>query len=77
LRSKPRILVGACLDVDRHHRYEYGWVLSQTENLIVRRTVFFLISKNEIDDYAEWEASQRGVVSPPEDDSPDTVARNR
>jgi hypothetical protein len=68
--------IGACLAVDRHRRYEYWWVLSQTENLIVRRTVFFLISKNEIEDYAEWEAQQRGVVRPtiPEDE-PDTVAK--
>lgn len=62
--------------MDRHRRYEYEWVLSQTENLIVRRTVFFLISKDEIQDYGEWEAEQRGVVTPPaKDDGPDTVAR--
>jgi hypothetical protein len=68
--------IEACLAVDRHRRYDYQWVLSQTENLMVRRTAFFLISKHEIEDYAEWEDTQRGITkAPAEDDSPDTVAQ--
>ena len=69
--------IEACLAVDRHRRYDYQWVLSQTENLMVRRTAFFLISKHEIEDYAEWEDAQRGITrAPAEDDSPDTVGHN-
>jgi hypothetical protein len=46
---------------------------SYGENLIVRRTAFYLISKDEIDDYAEWEDAQRGITRV--EDDPDTVAR--
>jgi len=68
--------IEACLAVDRHRRYGYQWVLTQTENLIVRRTMFYLISRHETEDYARWDDAQRGVVTPPEeDDEPDTVAR--
>ena len=51
---------------------------SYGENLIVRRTAFYLISKDEIDDYAEWEDVQRGVTPVlPANDEPPTVASNR
>ncbi|MGA2645758.1 MAG: hypothetical protein ABSF15_13680 [Candidatus Sulfotelmatobacter sp.] len=69
--------IEACLAVDRHRRYDYQWTLSQTENLMVRRTAVYLISKHEIEDYGEWEDTQRGVVTPTDTDDPDTVARNR
>lgn len=67
--------IESCLAVDRHRRYEYQWVLSQTENLMMRRIAFYLIAKDEMDDYAEWEDVQRGVTTPAKDDSPDTVAQ--
>ena len=67
--------IEACLDVDRHRRYDYQWALYQTETLIVRRTAFYLISKHETDDFAEWDEIQRGVVTPPDPDDPDTVAK--
>jgi hypothetical protein len=70
--------IEGCLAVDRHRRYDYQWVLSQTENLMMRRIAFYLIAKDEIDDYAEWEDVQRGVVTrPDEDDEPLIVASNR
>jgi hypothetical protein len=69
--------IEACLAVDRHRRYDYQWVLSQTENLMMRRIAFYLISKDEMDDYAEWEDRQRGIVSTPtpKDNGPNTVAK--
>ncbi|MGA8617994.1 MAG: hypothetical protein WB660_05675 [Candidatus Sulfotelmatobacter sp.] len=67
--------IEACLAVDRHRRYDYQWTLSQTENLMVRRTAFYLISKHEIEDYAEWEGVMRGIVTPPDTDDSDTIAK--
>jgi hypothetical protein len=68
--------IEGCLAIDRHRRYDYQWVLSQTENLMMRRIAFYLISKDEMDDYADWEDRQRGIVTPTlKDNEPDTVAK--
>ena len=69
--------IEACSAVDRRHRYDYQWTLSQTENLMMRRIAFYLISKDEMDDFAEWEDVQRGIASTPtaKDNEPDTVAK--
>jgi hypothetical protein len=70
--------IEACSAVDRRHRYDYQWALSQTENLMMRRIAFYLISKDEMDDYAEWEDVQRGIgTSTPKDNGPDTVAKEQ
>jgi hypothetical protein len=71
--------IEACSAVDRKHRYDYQWTLSQTENLMMRRIAFYRISKDEMDDYAEWEDVQRGIASTPTpmDNGPDTVAKEQ
>jgi hypothetical protein len=42
---------------------------------MMRRIAFYLISKDEMDDYADWEDRQRGIRPTPKDTEPDTVAK--
>jgi hypothetical protein len=70
----------ACAKADKRRRYFYERVAARAENIAVMRAGYFLKSENQMENYIEWEESQRQVSRPskqsPDNENP-TVSRNQ